>query len=146
MRDRAQSDVLGFVFVFAIVVATIGLVFSTGFAGLQDARDFERVNNAERAFEVLKDNVEDMVDRGAPSRATEIKVSDAGISFGDPVTINVSEEGGAFSTAQTIDPLVSDADTGTEIVYATGAIVRQQSGACVTISPPLCCLTIAPVA
>jgi hypothetical protein len=128
MRDSAQSDVLGFVFVFAIVVATIGLVFSTGFAGLQDARDFERVNNAERAFEVLKDNVEDMVDRGAPSRATEIKVSDAGISFGDPVTINVSEEGGAFSTAQTIDPLVYDADTGTEIVYATGAIVRQQSG------------------
>jgi len=136
MSDRAQSDVLGFVFVFAIVVATIGLVFSTGFAGLQDARDFERVNNAERAFEVLKDNVEDVIHRGAPSRATEIKLADASLSLGDPVVINVSEAGGGFTTSQVIDPIIYDADTGTEIVYAAAAIVRQgESGGLVTHAP-----------
>jgi hypothetical protein len=136
MRDRAQSDVLGFVFVFAIVVATIGLVFTAGFSGLQDARDFERVNNAERAFEVLKDNIEDMVDRGAPSRATEIKVSDASISLGDPVVINVSEDGGRFSTSQEIAPIIFDANTGTRIVYAGGAIIREEAnGEIVTHAP-----------
>jgi len=136
MSDRAQSDVLGFVFVFAIVVATIGLVFSTGFAGLQDARDFERVNNAQRAFEVLKDNVEDVVARGAPSRATEIKLADASLAFGQPVTINVSEKNGSFSTSQEIDPLVYDANTGTEIVYSAGAIVRQQDNGEIVAHPP----------
>ena len=80
MLDRSQSDVLGFVFVFAIVVSTIGLVFATGFTGLQDARDFERVNNAERAFEVLRDNVGDMIYRGAPSRVTEIKLASASLA------------------------------------------------------------------
>ena len=137
MSDRAQSDVLGFVFVFAIVVATIGLVFSTGFSGLQDARDFERVNNAQRAFEVLRDNVEDVIARGAPSRATEIKISDASISMGDPVVINVSTASGGFNTSQEIVPIVYDADTGTEIVYSGGAIIREQrNGEIVTHAPP----------
>jgi len=136
MGDRAQSDVLGFVFVFAIVVATIGLVFTAGFSGLQDVRDVERVNNAERAFEVLWDSIKDMTDRGAPSRATEITLSDASISFGETVRINVSQEGGTFNTSQTIDPIVYDGDTGTEIVYAGGAVLRQQrAGGIVTHRP-----------
>ncbi len=136
MRERAQSDVLGFVFVFAIVVATIGLAFTAGFSGLQDARDVERVNNAERAFEVLKDDLEDMIDRGAPSRATEIGLAGGSLSIGDPVTIHVSEANGSFSTARTIDPLVYDSSTGTEIVYAGGAILRQQRGGGTVTQPP----------
>jgi hypothetical protein len=122
--------------VFAIVVAMIGLVFTAGFSGLQDVRDVERVNNAERAFEVLWDNTKDMTDRGAPSRATEIKLSAASISFGEPVQVNVSRDGGTFNTSQTIDPIVYDADTGTRIVYAGGAVLRQQrDGGIVTHSP-----------
>ena len=133
MRERAQSDVLGFVFVFAIIVSAIGLVFTTGFAGLQDARDFERVNNAERALEVFKDNMDDMLFRGAPSRGTEIKLADASLEFGDPITVNVSEDGGTFNTSQEIRPLVFDGGTNARIVYAGGAIIRQQGGNAVVL-------------
>lgn len=136
MRERAQSDVLGFVLVFAVVVATIGLAFAAGFTGLQDARDVERVNNAERAFEVLRDDMADMIDRGAPSRVTEIGLAGASLSIGDPVTIHVSEANGSFSTARTIDPLVYDSSTGTEIVYAGGAILRHQESGGIVTHPP----------
>lgn len=136
MCDRAQSDILGFVFVFAIVVAMIGLVFATGFSGLQNARDVERVNNAERAFEVLWDNIRDLTERGAPSRATEITLSDASVSFGESIRVNVSEKNGSFNTSQTIDPIVYDADTGTRIVYAGGAVLRQQRSGGVVTEPP----------
>jgi len=132
MAELAQSDVLGFVFVFAIIVSMIGLVFTAGLGGLQETRDFERVNNAERALEVFKNNVEDILFRGAPSRATEIKLADASLSLGDPITMNVSEEGGPFNTTQEIRPLVYDGGTNAKIVYAGGAIIRQQdSGAIV---------------
>lgn len=126
MPNQGQSDVLGFVFVFAIVVATIGLVFATGFTGLQDARNFERVNNAERAFEVLRDNIGDMIYHSAPSRATEIKLASATLHYGDPITINVSEADGNFTSEVSIDPLVYDADTGTEIIYVAGGVIRNQ--------------------
>ena len=121
-----MNDVLGYVVVFAIVVATIGLTFTAGFSGLQDARNAERVNNAERAFELLWDHIADVTNRGAPSRTTEIPLSSGRLSFGDPVRITVSEAGGRFNTTRTIDPIVYHSGTGTRIVYAAGAILRRQ--------------------
>jgi len=130
---RAQSEVLGFVFVFALIVSMIGIVFTTGFAGLQDTRDFERLNNAERALEVFKDNMEDLVHRGSASRATEIKLADASLSFGDSVTINVSEEGGTFNTSHDVRPLVYEAGTDEKVVYTAGTIIRQGDSGSVVV-------------
>ncbi|MFB6229059.1 MAG: hypothetical protein ABEH88_10965 [Halobacteriales archaeon] len=121
-----MNDVLGFVIVFAIVVTMIGLTFAAGFSGLQDVRDAGRVNNAERAFELLRNDIADSTDRGAPSRTTEITLSGGRLSFGDPVRITVSEAAGGFNTTRTIEPIVYHSGTGTRIVYAAGAILRGQ--------------------
>jgi len=128
---RAQSETLGFVLVFAIMVSAIGLVYAGGFSGLADVRDVERVNNAQRAFEVLADNMEDITQRNAPSRATEIKLAGASLEIAEPIEIevNVTESAGGavmFSKAYDVRPIVFDADTGTEIVYVQGAVIRQQ--------------------
>lgn len=122
--QRAQSETLGFVLVFALMVASIGIVYTAGFAGLQDARDVERVNNAERAFEVLADNLEDITQRGAPSRATEIKISDARLYVDDPIEIRVDVPADEFNTTHSVRPIVFDADTGENVVYEQGAALR----------------------
>lgn len=123
MADRGQTETLGFVLVFGLVVAVIGVTFATGFSGLQDVREVERLNNAERAFEVLADNLEDIVHRNAPRRATEIKVSDARLGFADPVTVDVSIDGAPLNWTFQVDPLAYEAEAG-EIVYSTGAVLR----------------------
>ena len=127
MTDQGQSEVLGFILVFAIIVSTIGLVFATGFSGLADMRDVERVNNAQRAFEVLADNVEDLTFRNAPSRATEIKLAESTLEIADPIEVEVNATGtNGFNTTYDTRPIVFDADTGTEIVFSQGAVIRQQ--------------------
>ena len=87
---RGASETIGFVLVFSLIVLTVGVVLTVGYTGLQDARDAERVNNAERAFDVLADNIEDITDRGAPSRGTEIRLAEAAIGPGAPTHINIS--------------------------------------------------------
>jgi len=62
---------MGFVFAFALVTASVGVVYTTGIGGLEDARENEQVTNAVRAFDVLHDNIEDVTREDAPSRATE---------------------------------------------------------------------------
>lgn len=125
---RAVSEVLGFVLVASLIFATLGVVYVGGLGGLEDARDAERVKNAERAFGVLANNIEDLQTEGAPSRATEIKLADAQIGFGEPttVTVNVTNTGAAenpvFSTD--IDPIVYSAGTGSKLVYENGALFR----------------------
>ena len=126
MPDRGQTETLGFVLVFAIITASIGLVFATGFTGLNDVREFEATNNAERAFEVLADNLEDVTHRNAPSRSTEIKLSQAELRVADPIQIRFDHPAAGFNVTYGVQPIVYDAATGTELVYVQGAVIRAQ--------------------
>lgn len=131
--DRGVSDTLGFVFIFALIISTVGLTFTLGYGGLQETRDFERLNNAERTFDVMGDNFEDMVRRGAPSRATEVKVADAQLRMANATVINVSVDNGTVTDSFrfALEPIVYETGDG-RIVYVNGAIFREdRSGAVV---------------
>lgn len=127
MADRGVSEALGFVLIFALVVTTLGVVYVSGMAGLTDARDAERVNNAERAFDVLADNVEAITQRGAPSRSTEVRLADA------ELRVDRSEEMRVFVGDREIDAaagaIVYDSGTGSEVSYGGGAVIRSDRGA-----------------
>lgn len=139
-RDRrGVSETVGFVLVFSLVLLTVGTVFTIGYGGLQDARDAERINNAERAFDVLVDNIADITARGAPSRGTEIRLAEASIGTGPPTLLNVTgyESGStAFSTGNySLDPVVYEA-SGTRIRYAGGAVTRIQPDGSLLLQEP----------
>jgi hypothetical protein len=131
MTDRAVSDAIGFVLVFSLIIASVGVVYTTGFAALSDSRDEERVTNAVRAFDVLADNFEDIYRTDAPSRATEIKLSDASLAFGEEteLTVNVTNVPGE-SYSVDVEPIVYRAsNTDTTVVYENGATFRTDRGA-----------------
>ncbi|KAB1196619.1 MULTISPECIES: hypothetical protein [Haloferax] len=141
---RAVSDTLGFIFVFALVLSTVGVVTAVGMGGLQDTRDVERLNNAERAFDILDDNMEDIAVRGAPSRATEIKLADSALSFGTPVSMTVEwEQSGVVDNATvTTRPLVYTSELSDErLVYAFGAVFRGTDDAMTIVRHPAFVLT-----
>lgn len=133
MRNRGQTETLGFVLVFAIITASIGIVYASGFAGLNEAREFEQVNNAERAFEVFADNIEDISHRNAPSRSTEIKLAGAELRIAEPIEMEVNDPDGGFNASYELRPVIYDPDTDTEIVYAQGAVIRTQGEAGVVV-------------
>lgn len=126
MLDRGQTETLGFVLVFALITASIGLVYASGFSGLNDAREFEQVNNAERAFEVLADNIEDITHRNVPSRSTEIKLANAELRIGEEIQIEVNDSDSTFNTTLDIRPVIYDPNTGSELIYVQGAVIRAQ--------------------
>jgi len=137
---RGVSEALGFILVLSIIISTTGIVYVTGFEDLQGARDFEQANNAQRAFDVLRTNVNDIVERGAPSRGTEVKLSDASLYMDDPVTVTVTvaESGNANnndSVTGTVHPIVYETDNDA-IVYSNGAIFRESDGGAAMVAEP----------
>ena len=68
---RGVSEVISFVLVFSLIAATVALVYVSGIGGLESTRSSQRVTNAERAFDVLHDNIANIHRRCTPSRATE---------------------------------------------------------------------------
>jgi hypothetical protein len=127
MNDRAVSEVISYVLVFSLIIATIGIVSVVGFAGLEDRRNAEQVDNTERAFDVFSYNMEDSYERGAPSRATEMRLSGGTLLYGDRVNITVEESGGGQNVTARPRPLIYTSDD-TSIVYTAGAIIRTDRG------------------
>nr|WP_229112257.1 hypothetical protein [Halapricum desulfuricans] len=111
-----------------------------GFDELENTRDQEELNNAERAFDVLADNMADIHADGAPSRATEINLESAQLEVGDPVTFNVTgvnQTGASFVNEFTSEPIVY-ASGDTKIVYSGGAVFRTTGdGGFLIREPPL---------
>jgi phenylalanyl-tRNA synthetase alpha subunit len=132
---RGVSETVGFVLVFGIVVSTVAVVYAGGFDALTAARDAQQFDNTERAFDVMDSNIEDLAVRGAPSRTTEILLSDGTIRFGDPVTFNVSAGGSNYYTT-TIRPVTYQADDGDSIVYVNGAVFRQYGDRAIMFDEP----------
>ncbi|QCC50009.1 hypothetical protein DV733_01690 [Halapricum salinum] len=140
LDDRGLSEVLGFALVFALVVSTVILVALIGFGSLEETRDAEELNNAERAFDVLADNMADIYEEGAPSRATEISLQSAQLQVGDPIMMNVSAinaSGGTEVNQFPIDPIVFESGDS-KVLYAGGATFRTQGDNGVMVAgPPL---------
>jgi hypothetical protein len=129
--DRALSDVVGYILVFSLVVSVVGVVSVTGFSSLENARYTEQTNNAERAFDVLADNVGDVYASGAPSRGTEISLTEASLRTTGAVTVNVTAKntstGDNFTLEKTSQPVVWRGTRDTEVAYSLGATLRAQS-------------------
>jgi len=132
---RAVSEVVGYILVFSLVLGTITLVYTAGLSGLNDTRDAERITNAERAFDVLANNFQQMGRGEAPNRATEIKLAEAQLSTSTGREVNISADG--------VDPAVArpvtiryNPGSDTSIVYENGAVIRVDNGNAVMLEEP----------
>lgn len=137
--DRAVSEVIGFVLVFSLILASVSIVYVFGFTGLQQARDAEQLNNAERAFEVLADNVNDIHYDDAPNRATEFRLYDAQLAVGEPTTFNVTVTDLNPKESYSVDghPVVYRPNHGpTTLRYVNGGILREDRNGAIFVSEP----------
>jgi hypothetical protein len=133
--DRGVSDVLGYVVIFTLIVSSVAVVTVGGTESLGAVRDAERFGNAQRVFDVLDTNVDDHLDARTHSRATEIRLTDAGVDFGTPVEINVTVGNQGYNRT-TLDPLVYRQSDRREVIYSAGAVLRRDRGATVLTEEP----------
>lgn len=129
MTDKAVSEIIGFIIVFGIVVTSIGIVYSNAVPQLQDSREIENIQNSQRAFSVLQNNINDVAVRQAPSRSTQIRLQGSTIELrpAGEGYINVTVEpvsGSDFSINTTYRPIVYTNTNDLRIVYENGAVFR----------------------
>lgn len=137
--QRSVSEVVGYVLVFALVLTSVSLVTFAGFSTLQDARDSEQAANAERAFDVVADNMAAVYERQAPSRSTEIDLGETELFYGDPISMTVTVNDGEVPERHEyiIRPVELRVSDRTTLVYEAGAVIRdQREGGIMLREPP----------
>lgn len=132
--DRGLSEVIGYVMVFALILTGVIFISTMGLSSLEDIRSNEQIDNTERAFDVISQNIADIYQRGAPSRTTEIDLGSGRISLGSPIVMNISNESTVI-TEKRISPIVYTVDEDS-IVYAGGAIFRTRDDSGVVLQKP----------
>lgn len=133
--DRAVSEVLSYALIFGLILVSIGIVTVGGMGSLNDARTNEHLSNAERAYDVLHDNMADVHSEGAPSRSTEISLGDSQLFFDDNVTMRVETLSDTYE--REIRPIVFRIDGDRRVVYEAGATIRTaRQGGIVKNEPP----------
>lgn len=134
---RGASQIIGFVLVFTIVLTTVTVAYTAGLSSLGHLRDAEQANNAERGFQSLSHNVDDMVYGDATRRVTSIKLGGGTLTYGDPVAMNLTvvEENASYESSYR--PLIYRTENGEQFVYSGGMAARgRDSGHAVVRSPP----------
>lgn len=126
---RSTVDTIGYLLVFLLVVASIAAISVIGFGQLGAVQGANEANNVQRGFDVLAENVDDLVFDGVESRTTEVRVANSEVALDRPITVvveghRVGDPGQNFSEQFDVRPLVYRTDRGESVVYVTGAVIR----------------------
>lgn len=141
MTDRAQSNTLGFVLLFTVVLASLGVVATAGVDTLQSGRDVATSQNVEQSMVELAGAGTDVHRENVSTRTVRMRLGNGQLQVGDETQITV-EVGGGHPTVggQTIDGVGVDPITysldGHQVSYEETAVVRQQDGGSVLVREP----------
>jgi FlaG/FlaF family flagellin (archaellin) len=135
--NRAVSNTLGFVLVFALMIMSVGVVATYGMGALEESRDFVRQSNAERALTIGGAGLNEIARGETPGRSSQIELRDGSLSLQNDTTVSVTVDG----TTYTYHPrslVYAQADG--EIRYQSGAVFRvSRSGSVGQTKPLLTC-------
>lgn len=139
-RRRGQSEVIGYVAVFTIVVLLVSVAITTGYTQLEQVRSYEQANGATRTVERFSAEVETLLRDDTHQRTVDVELGEGSLSAGERVTVNVSGEAVAdpsrnFSRSVTLRTLAFQVGD-TRIRYVGGAVLRVEDEGAVMVSGP----------
>ncbi|ADB59846.1 hypothetical protein Htur_0952 [Haloterrigena turkmenica DSM 5511] len=156
--DRGISEVVAFILTFAIILGSVGLLYTTAFGAMMDYQENEQETNAVRAMDSLTDNFNDVLrSNGVNQRYGELSLRDGRITTGNGGTaLNISINGsdpigtdggdqrfagyGDGVTAELGEFAYESDDDDDTIAYEGGGLVRgDETGSVVLREPRLRC-------
>ncbi|WP_049923767.1 DUF7289 family protein [Halopiger djelfimassiliensis] len=145
--DRAVSDVIAFILVFAIILSSVAVLSMTGFQAMEDYQETEQLRNAERAMTALSESFNDVIRYdGIEERKGELALREGTVTTGNSGTkLNVSVDGEPIGTKDGFSHLGNDAvdlgefryESGSDtIAYDGGAVLRESETGSVVLKDP----------
>ncbi|EMA26975.1 MULTISPECIES: DUF7289 family protein [Haloarcula] len=145
MNDRGISESLGFVLVFSIIVLSLGLVSTVGLSQIEEVRNDQQLENAERSFQIVAQNIDELQTGQSVARGGELDLNRGRIrlipSTDSQLRVSVRNTTGpdAYEATYELSGVEYQLD-GTTVGYEGGAVFRRDKGGTAVVgSPTLVC-------
>lgn len=141
-NELAVSETVGFIIIFGIVMAGIGLVSLYGYPALMNQQSEANIRNMEKNLIILQSDVNTLAYKSVPYKEVAMQVSGGVLSIIKPsisIPFNIAIINGSindnivFSSGEV--QFKSDSDD-VSILLQNGAVVKWQSGGSVMLSDP----------
>lgn len=126
-RDRAQSNVVGFILFFGIITAFVGAGAFFGISSLDQVTNSDGQAAAQSSMLQVRGDMYDLAS-GAPLRTTELELLDSNVEYGEPIMISISatSSNGSMSTLVVKPTPIVYNINDVRYVYVSGAVFLQQ--------------------
>jgi hypothetical protein len=140
MNGRAVSNLLGYTLMFGIILTATVTVSVIAVDQLETVRENEQLNNAERGFFLVGQNINEIQDNRAAVRSGELDLNDGniGISSGSNIRIQIDDVSGPTDDYEETLPmraLVYGLEDS-RVAYESSAIFRGDNDNVVTQQGP----------
>lgn len=137
--DRAVRNLIGYVLTVSIILASVGVVSTTGFQQLQNVRDSQQVENSQRSLELVTENFDELEQGEAVNQRSEIDLSGGSLAVLNESAIRVGVEGTSFN--ETFHVRALRYSSGVTITYESGGLFRtnEQGHTGLQDSPSIVC-------
>jgi len=88
--NRAVSEVMGYIFIFGIVMLAIGTIYAVGFPALQSSKDATQFKSVEQGFLILQTDLLKVALDQAPVRTTKLGTAQGGSLTSNPNACNLT--------------------------------------------------------
>jgi hypothetical protein len=135
MSERAVSDVVSFVIVFGLILASSGIVLTLGHEQLTTLREQEQLDNAERAFVLLSQNFEELESSRSVIGGGELDLDRGTLAYANESEVHVNVTNAGVETTVPLGEVAYRADERA-VVYEGGGVIRQERNGALMQTPP----------
>jgi len=122
--DRGLSEVLSFVFVSTLVLATLSITFIVGIDNLEERQEQEKISNIERSLVIYDENVNDLIEGSARVRTTQLQTQDATLGGGYETSMSIELDNANETYASNSTVFRYETEYNVEYVQEFGAILK----------------------
>jgi hypothetical protein len=144
LQERGVSEAIGFMLIFSIVIAGIGLVTLYGYPMLLKQQSSANERIMEKNMIVLQNDIKSLAYKTVPYKESSLKVEGGSLAVFNPdyippvATFSIRDGGGALiiDSFTTGDLRYQSTDTQTDISLQNGAVLKAQDSGSVMLAQP----------
>lgn len=133
--DRSVTDIVAFVMMFSVIILSIGLVSTAGLDSLEEMRDDEQINSAERGMQTVAASLSDLHDQGDTFRRIRLAPNHGHIRLNDTSLRVVAGGTVVERDVNAIQHRLQSGDGGSTTVYYESGAVFRSDGASARFQP-----------